>query len=85
MGRFPERFLWGAATAAYQIERAYDKDGKGMSSWDTFSHKVGSIERGEMGDVAGDHSHMYAEDVQVIIKDSGHYSAALAQWGGLAA
>ncbi len=66
MRRFPDGFLWGAATAAYQIEGAHDADGKGPSIWDTFSHTDGKIERGEVGDIACDHYHRYREDVALI-------------------
>jgi len=66
MERFPDGFLWGAATAAYQIEGAHDADGKGPSIWDTFSHVPGRIETGEDGDVACDHYHRYREDVALI-------------------
>jgi beta-glucosidase len=66
MRRFPDGFLWGAATAAYQIEGAHDADGKGASIWDTFSHSEGKIERGEVGDIACDHYHRYREDVALL-------------------
>src|SRR5579862_1969735 len=66
MRRFPDGFLWGAATAAYQIEGAHDADGKGPSIWDTFSHTEGKVERGEVGDVACDHYHRYREDVALL-------------------
>ena len=66
MRRFPDGFLWGAATAAYQIEGAHDADGKGPSIWDTFSHTEGKIERGEVGDVACDHYHRYRDDVALL-------------------
>ena len=49
---FPPGFLWGAATAAYQIEGAPDEDGKGRSIWDTFSHQPGRITHGDTGDKA---------------------------------
>ena len=66
MRRFPDDFLWGTATAAYQIEGAHDADGKGPSIWDTFSHVPGKIENGEVGDVACDHYHRYRADVALM-------------------
>lgn len=64
--RFPEGFLWGAATAAYQIEGATTEDGRGPSIWDTFSHTPGRVRDGDTGDVAADHYHRYAEDVDLM-------------------
>lgn len=63
---FPENFLWGAATAAYQIEGGAFEDGKGPSIWDTFSHTPGKIKNGDTGDVACDHYHRYREDVVLM-------------------
>jgi beta-glucosidase len=63
---FPNSFVWGAATASYQIEGAVDADGRGPSIWDTFSHTPGKVERGETGDVAGDHYHRMPEDVAIM-------------------
>src|SRR5918998_646051 len=57
MPRFPDGFLWGTATASYQIEGAADEDGRGTSIWDTFSHTPGKVYRGDTGDVACDHYH----------------------------
>jgi len=63
---FPEDFLWGAATASYQIEGAWDEDGKGPSIWDTFSHTPGRVQNGDTGDVACDHYHRWPEDIQLM-------------------
>ena len=52
---FPENFVWGAATASYQIEGAWDKHGKGESTWDRFAHTPGKIRNNDTGDVADDH------------------------------
>ncbi len=67
---FPKNFLWGAATSAYQIEGAWNVDGKGESIWDRFAHTPGNISKGDTGDIACDHYHRWREDVQ-IMKDLG--------------
>jgi len=64
--RFPEGFLWGAATASYQIEGAHDADGKGESIWDRFSHTPGKVADGGTGDVACDHYHLYRQDIGLM-------------------
>nr|6Z1H_A Chain A, ANCESTRAL RECONSTRUCTED GLYCOSIDASE [synthetic construct]6Z1H_B Chain B, ANCESTRAL RECONSTRUCTED GLYCOSIDASE [synthetic construct]6Z1M_A Chain A, Ancestral reconstructed glycosidase [synthetic construct]6Z1M_B Chain B, Ancestral reconstructed glycosidase [synthetic construct]6Z1M_C Chain C, Ancestral reconstructed glycosidase [synthetic construct] len=64
--KFPKDFLWGAATAAYQIEGAANEDGRGPSIWDTFSHTPGKVHNGDNGDVACDHYHRYKEDVELM-------------------
>src|SRR5437588_12596564 len=64
--RFPDGFLWGTATSAYQIEGAVHEDGRGPSIWDTFAHTPGKIQDGTTGDVAIDHYHRYKEDVQLL-------------------
>ena len=63
---FPKDFVWGAATAAYQIEGAAAEDGKGPSVWDVFCKKKGAIYEGNTGDVACDHYHRYKEDVALM-------------------
>ena len=67
---FPKAFYWGAATSAYQIEGAWNDDGKGPSIWDTYAHTPGKIANGDTGDVANDHYHRYKEDVK-LLKDLG--------------
>ena len=63
---FGDDFLWGAATAAYQIEGAWNVDGKGPSIWDTFSHKRGNVDNFDNGDVACDFYNNYASDIGLI-------------------
>ncbi len=64
--RFPDDFLWGAATAAYQIEGAANEDGRGESIWDRFSHTPGKTLNGDTGDIACDHYHRWRDDIQVM-------------------
>ncbi len=63
---FPKNFWWGTATAAYQIEGAWNEDSKGESIWDRFSHTPHKIKNGDTGDVACDHYHRYHEDVNIM-------------------
>jgi beta-glucosidase len=63
---FPEGFVWGAATAAYQIEGAWNADGKGESVWDRFAHTPGNVKDNDNGDVACDSYHRYREDVALL-------------------
>jgi beta-glucosidase len=64
--RFPEGFVWGTATAAFQVEGAVAEDGRGTSIWDTFTHEPGRIVDGTNADVACDHYHRYREDVAIM-------------------
>ncbi len=64
--QFPENFMWGAATASYQIEGAWDQAGKGESIWDRFSHTPGKIANGDTGDVACDHYHRWPADIALM-------------------
>jgi beta-galactosidase len=66
MPTFPADFVWGTATASYQIEGAVAEDGRGPSIWDTFAHTPGAISDGSNGDVADDHYHRYAEDIALL-------------------
>lgn len=66
MRSFPKDFLWGAASAAYQVEGAWDADGKGLSVWDVFSKIPGKTFQGSNGDVAVDHYHRYKEDIALM-------------------
>lgn len=63
---FPSDFVWGAAAAAYQIEGAWNEDGKGESIWDRFSHTPGKIVNNDNGDVACDHYHLYRDDIKLM-------------------
>jgi beta-glucosidase len=63
---FPNNFLWGAATASYQIEGAWKEDGRGESIWDRFSHTPGKTAAGDTGDIACDHYHRWREDIDLM-------------------
>jgi len=67
---FPKDFLWGAATSSYQIEGAWQEDGKGESIWDRFSHIPGNVKNNDHGDIACDHYHRWEEDLR-LLKDLG--------------
>ncbi len=64
---FPKEFIWGAASAAYQIEGAVDEDGRGISVWDVFSHTPGKTYEGHTGDVACDSYHRFDEDLNALV------------------
>ena len=63
--QFPDDFMWGTATSAYQVEGAWQEDGKGLSVWDTYTN-VYNLAGGQTGNVAIDQYHRYAEDVQLM-------------------
>ncbi|MEU2023048.1 GH1 family beta-glucosidase [Streptomyces sp. NPDC016469] len=63
---FPTGFVWGAATAAYQVEGAAAEDGRTPSIWDTFSRTPGKVRNGDTGDIAADHYHRYRDDVALM-------------------
>ena len=65
-GDFPAGFVWGAAAASYQIEGAWNEDGKGLSTWDMLCRQPGRIWEGHNGDIACDHYHRYREDVALM-------------------
>ena len=63
---FPPDFVFGVATAAYQVEGAVAEDGRGPSIWDEFTHRAGKIHQNQNGDVACDHYHRYPEDIALM-------------------
>ncbi|GBG93475.1 hypothetical protein CBR_g71196, partial [Chara braunii] len=63
---FPSTFVFGMATAAYQVEGAFDEDGRGLSIWDVFARMPGKVKNGDNGDVACDQYHRYEEDVALM-------------------
>jgi beta-glucosidase len=63
---FPADFLWGSATAAYQVEGAVHQDGRGPSIWDTFAHSPGKTFEGDTGDIADDFFHRYPQDIAMM-------------------
>jgi beta-glucosidase len=80
--RFPEGFLWGAATSAYQVEGSPLGDGAGVSIWHRFAHTPGNVANDDNGDIADDHYHRFREDV-AIMRDIGlkayHFSTSWAR------
>ena len=63
---FPKSFLWGSATASYQVEGAVHEGGRGASVWDRFSHTAGKTSNGDTGDVADDFYHLYPDDIKLM-------------------
>lgn len=66
--KFPQNFIWGSATASYQIEGAANEDGRGPSIWDKFSRIPGAVANGDTGDIACDHYHRYKDDIKLMKK-----------------
>ena len=64
--KFPKGFIWGAATSSYQIEGAWNEDGKGESVWDAICHTTSVIHDGDTGDIACNHYHLYKEDIKLM-------------------
>jgi len=64
--QFPKNFLFGTATAAYQIEGGWNEDGKGLSTWDVFTHKPGKVMNGDNGDTACDTYHDFQTDIEIM-------------------
>ncbi|KAM9374918.1 lactase-like protein [Phaethornis superciliosus] len=77
-GTFPDGFLWGVGSSAYQTEGAWDKDGKGPSIWDAFTHKKGTVFRNETGDSACDGYYKVKNDIQLLKElKVNHYSFSI--------
>jgi beta-glucosidase len=77
--KVPAGFLWGTATASYQIEGATRADGRGPSIWDVFSHTPGKVQAGETGDIACDHYHRWEEDLDHLARlGAGAYRFSIA-------
>ena len=78
---FPEGFLWGSASAAYQIEGGWKEGGKGMTNWDVFVRIPGKTYKATTGDVAVDHYHRYKEDIALMARDGAEYIPLLCLMG----
>ena len=66
LDNFRGDFLWGSASAAYQVEGGWDQDGKGKSIWDIYTKKEGTTYKNTNGDIAVDHYNRYKEDVSLM-------------------
>lgn len=64
--KFQDNFMWGTASAAYQVEGAYQEDGKGLNIWDAYTQESGHVAHGENGNVACDHYHHFKDDVKMM-------------------
>ncbi|MDD6097987.1 MAG: GH1 family beta-glucosidase [Oscillospiraceae bacterium] len=78
--KFPEKFIWGAASAAYQVEGAYLDDGKGLNIWDAYCQEPGKIAHGENGNVSCDHYHRFREDVKLMAETGIKYYRFSINW-----
>jgi beta-glucosidase len=81
MIKFPEGFLWGAASAAYQVEGYPLADGAGPTNWHEFTHRPGTIKDGTNGDIACDHYHRHEEDVRLMREMGLHAYRFSVGWG----
>lgn len=77
---FSKNFIWGAASAAYQLEGAYKEDGKGLNIWDVYSRIPGNVHCTETGDIACDHYHRYKEDIELFKKTGIKYYRFSISW-----
>ncbi len=78
-GKFPSDFKWGTSTSSYQVEGAWLEGGKGMSTWDAYSHIPGMIANGDTGDIANDLYHLYPSDIKLMQKHGlKHYRFSIA-------
>ena len=66
--KFQDNFLWGTASAAYQVEGAYQDDGKGLNVWDAYTQEDGHVAHSENGNIACDHYHHFKDDVKMMKK-----------------
>ena len=79
--RFPDGFLFGTKTSAYQVEGSVDADGRGVSIWDTFSHTPGITRHGDTGDVTADHYRRLDQDLDLIAR-AGRSAGTASRWPG---
>ena len=63
---FPKNFVWGVASSSYQVEGAWNRDGKGLSVWDTYVHEPGHIQNQDTGDTACDQYGHIKEDIDIL-------------------
>ncbi|WP_312644652.1 GH1 family beta-glucosidase [Hydrogenoanaerobacterium sp.] len=78
--KFPSNFIWGVASAAYQIEGGITEGGRTPTIWDTFSHIPGKTFGGHTGDIACEHYHRWAEDIDLIAAGGLHHYRFSVGW-----